>query len=199
MAPLGLDHRSIPPLLARVDHELAAITTRQHDLMIAGGAAVALLWDHRRITNDIDVITEGITPELRKAILRVEIDQQLEPGWFNDAAKVTTPQMQITDPHLVYQGKRLRVYVAPAEYVLTMKLFAGREADQRDIPVLIEAAGIQSRQQLYDLVTAGYGAHLLLPRTAYVIDAAWEAYTQGHHRNPFRRQGRPGPNISLDS
>jgi len=42
--------------------------------MIAGGAAVALLWNQQRITNDVDIVSEGMTPQLRKAVARVARD-----------------------------------------------------------------------------------------------------------------------------
>ena len=45
VAALELDRHSILLLIQKVDKQLEAITTRRHDLMIAGGAAVALLWD----------------------------------------------------------------------------------------------------------------------------------------------------------
>ena len=178
MAALGLDRHALSLLIEKVDEELATITTRRHDLLIAGVAAVALLWDERRITNDIDVVSEGMTPQLRDAISRVARDNQLDPAWFNDAAKVAAPRLKVTDPKLVYDGLMLRVYAAPVKYVLAMKLFAARETDKRDIPALMEAAGIQSRQELYDLVTAAYGSHLILPPTAYIIEELWEAYSQ---------------------
>ena len=137
MVALGLDRQTLILLIEKVDEELARITTREHDLMIAGGAAVALLWDDRRVTNDIDVVSEGMTPQLRQAITRVGRDNQLELDWFNDAAKVAAPRLEIADPIPLYMGSRLRVYAAPVEYVLAMKVFAARETDRRDIPALM--------------------------------------------------------------
>ena len=66
MVALGLNRHTLKDLMQKVDEELVTITTRQHDLIIAGGAAVALLWDERRITNDIDVVSEGMTPLAKK-------------------------------------------------------------------------------------------------------------------------------------
>ena len=99
MAPLGLDRNQLKFFIHRVDQELATLTSRHHDLLIAGGAAIALLWDERRITNDIDVVSEGMTPQLQEAIRRVEaVSHPLEPGWFNDAAKVAAPRLEVRIP-----------------------------------------------------------------------------------------------------
>ena len=86
MAALELTTERIIDLFSQVDAELCTLTDRHHDVMIAGGAAIALLWDKRRITNDVDVVSEGMTPRLRTAIYRVARVYDLEPGWFNDAA-----------------------------------------------------------------------------------------------------------------
>ncbi len=62
MASLDLTPRRIIELFTEVDAQLYELTDRNHDVMIAGGAAVALLWDDQRITNDVDVVSEGMTP-----------------------------------------------------------------------------------------------------------------------------------------
>lgn len=71
MAAVDLTPERIVELFLEVDAELYALTDRHHDVMIAGGAAVALLWDEQRITNDVDVVSEGMTPQLRTAASRV--------------------------------------------------------------------------------------------------------------------------------
>ena len=55
-------------------------------MLIAGGAAVALLWHDQRIPNDVGIVSEGMTPQLRTAIAQVAQNYGLEPGWF------TTPR-----------------------------------------------------------------------------------------------------------
>lgn len=177
---MGLDRDRLRYFIRKVDEELATLTSRYHDLMIGGGAAIALLWDERRITNDIDVVSEGMTPQLQEAIRRVEVDsQELEPGWFNDAAKVAAPQLEMKDPSLVFDGTRLRLYAAPAKYVLAMKLFAARAVDRQDILILIENSGIQSKEELYDLLEEGYGRFLLRPDISYRIEELWEMHSRG--------------------
>ena len=97
----------------------------------------------------------------------------------------------------MFGGKRLRLYAAPAEYVLAMKLFAARAADRQDILTLTEHSGIQSKEELYDLVKKGYGDHLLRPDIAYRIEEIWEMHTRSQQLEDQRDQYREGPGLSL--
>jgi len=173
---LDLTPERIVELFLEVDAELYALTDRHHDLLIAGGAAIALLWDDRRVTNDVDIVSEGVTPHLRTAVSRVACDYGLEPDWFNDAAKLHAPALRVDEPILVFEGARLRVYAAPAGYVLAMKLVSGRDVDKEDIPALLRASGLQSREELYRLVEDAYPLGVLTAGTGYIIDQAWEKH-----------------------
>jgi len=158
--------------------------------MIAGGAAVALLWDNQRITNDVDVVSEGMTPLLRAAIARVARDYDLEPGWFNDAAKLKAPALPVEDPIPIFDGERLRVYAVPARYALAMKLVSARDVDQGDIPALLAASDVKTRGELYQLVQDAYPSHMIPAATTYIIDQAWEAHQQNRiereEEGPYR-------------
>ena len=156
--------------------------------MIAGGAAVALLWDEQRITNDVDVVSEGMTPQLRTAASRVAQDYGLEPDWFNDAAKLKAPSLDAGEPIPVFDGARLRVYAAPARYVLAMKLMSGRDIDKRDVPALLRVSGVESQEELYRLVEDAYPLRLIPAATGYIIDEAWELYAQSR----VERSGQVG-------
>jgi len=199
VAALELSRYELIRLIQQVDQQLAANTDHQHDLMMAGGAAVALLWNDRRRTNDIDIVSEGMTDDLREAIERVAGDNKeldLKPGWFNDAAKVAVPNLEMpaTDSTLVYDGERLRLYSAPARVVLAMKLFAARATDRKDALALMREVGIASRQELYDLVRDGYGTALLRPAVQYFVDQVWEEYL-GLNRGS--NSERAGPDLGL--
>lgn len=178
MAAVDLTPKRIADLFLAVDAELCALTDRHHDVMIAGGAAVALLWDEHRITNDVDVVSEGMKPQLRTAIHRVARDHGLEHDWFNDAAKLKAPHLA-GDPILVFDGARLRVYAAPARYVLVMKLVSARQIDQGDIPALLRASKIESREEMYRLVEDAYPPRFIPAATRYIIDRMWEKHQRG--------------------
>ena len=95
---LGPEPQRIVELFRQVDAELHTLTDRHCDIMIAGGAAVALLWNQQRITNDVDIVSEGMTPQLREAVARVARDYDLAPDWFNDAAKLKLRPLRLSVP-----------------------------------------------------------------------------------------------------
>ena len=195
MAALELTAERIAELFLEVDAELYALTDRHHDVMIAGGAAIALLWDKRRITNDVDVVSEGMTPQLRTAVSRVARDYGLESDWFNDAAKLKAPRLEVDERIPVFEGERLRVYSVPPRYVLAMKLVSARNIDKHDIPALLRASEIESREELYRLVEDAYPMRFIPAATGYIIDQMWE-----NHRRSVDEAGdqSAGRGLSID-
>ena len=79
----------------------------------------------------------------------------------------------------MFDGARLRVYAAPARYVLAMKLVSARQIDQYDIPALLRASEIESREELCRLVEDAYPPRFIPAATRYIIDQAWERRRRG--------------------
>ena len=146
-----------------------------------GGAAIALLWNPRRTTYDVDVVSEGVPSVFWDVVAVVGREERLEDGWLNAAARVRAPTGTTPgEPSVVYLGSNLRVYGASAHYVLAMKLLAGRETDRKDTPDLLEAVQPQSRDALYDLVEQAYPTAQIPASTGYIIDQVWDDYTAVH-------------------
>ena len=59
--------------------------------MVVGGAAVALQWNSRRTTYDIDVVSEGIPAAFWDVAGAVGQDEGLDEGWLNAAARIKAP------------------------------------------------------------------------------------------------------------
>ena len=61
------------------------------DMLAVGGAAISLQWNPGRLTNDVDVVSEGLPPELWAAVARVAADREdVQPDWLNAAARIGT-------------------------------------------------------------------------------------------------------------
>ena len=56
-----------------------------------GGAAVALLWNPRRTTYDVDVVSEGVPSVFWDMVAVIGREERLEDGWLNAAARIRAP------------------------------------------------------------------------------------------------------------
>ncbi len=75
-------------------------------LYVCGGAVIATKSDSR-ITNDVDVVSEGMTPELRRAAEALSRRHRgLRPDWLNDGAKLKRVNLPM-EPERIYSGRLL--------------------------------------------------------------------------------------------
>ena len=150
------------------------------ELLVVGGAAISLQWHPGRLTNDVDVVSDGLPGELWKGAAAVAAGQEgVREDWLNDAAKIGALSHRV-DPGLtlVYEGTNLRVYGASARYVMAMKLVAGREVDLKDLPTLLRAAKFESLDEALEWVTRAH-SHRLIPVAAqYILEEAWDEFTR---------------------
>ena len=129
MALLG--RRELLNALEELDQELGILNVRG-EVFIVGGAAMAIAYDTRRATSDVDAVFVP-SSEVRTAASRVAEKLNLEPDWLNDGAKAFLPG-EDKDRIGVYEGQHLSVAAASPQYLLAMKLMASRvERDQDDI------------------------------------------------------------------
>ncbi|MBX3196267.1 MAG: hypothetical protein KF727_14360 [Microbacteriaceae bacterium] len=138
-------------------------------LFVVGGAAMALKYEARRLTRDIDAIFEP-APEVRHVVEELGAEHGLRPDWLNDGAKGYMPGVD-SDAEIAFESSSLVVEVASPEYLLAMKLHAARDdQDLDDAAVLFIRAGYTSAEQACDLLERKYPAHTLLPRHRYSAD-----------------------------
>lgn len=185
MAPLGLtsDAGRLSPdqiagLFAAVDSKLEP-RAKPVEVLVVGGAAIALLWNPSRLTRDVDVVTDRVPDEVWRAAAEVAAETEgLAPSWFNAAALVARPTGPIPDePTIVYSGTNLVVSVAGPRFLLAMKVFSGRpEADADDLPVLFDAARITSIDDLHDLYREAYPGVPLHQTAERLMEQAWNDY-----------------------
>lgn len=163
MAATGLTGAELLGLLAELDAELDTPVS----ILIAGGAALAIRWDVRR-TNDIDAVSDDLTPEVRRAVARVGERRGVGADWLNDGAKGFAPRLPAgSEP--VFTGNRLRVYSPSAEYILAMKLVSGRADDMGDIRFLMGETGLSHPDELLRLVENAYPHQRIPVSVQYLI------------------------------
>ena len=171
----GLNADMLLDLFAEVDAELEG-HGEPLSILIVGGAAIALQWGGRW-TNDVDVVSEGMTSELRAAVAKIGARRGLRSDWINDAAKIKAASPEIgLKPQTLYVGKRFSVYGADARYLLAMKLMSRRPIDRADIPILLEETGISSEEDLLNLVENAYPNHTIPVAVRYIIEDVLHQY-----------------------
>ncbi len=124
-------------------------------MLLIGGAYMMLLANAPRTTDDIDVFWVEEGEDFRKARLALRDGVQtiaskyaLPANWFNYLT-----QMLIYDKIIMPRGKLwkryglLHVYVPPKEYMLALKIMAGRNQDIVDCRILLPQTHIRTRRQ----------------------------------------------------
>jgi hypothetical protein len=104
-------------------------------LIVGGGAAMVLAYDHPLATQDVDAFAQrgGLTmSDLDAAAHRVAKLLGIEPDWLNEhfvTYATVLPDDYATRLRTVYEGEHLTVRALGPEDVLVMKCFAGRDKD----------------------------------------------------------------------
>src|SRR5215467_9277172 len=107
------------------------------DIYVIGGAAMALAYDARRSTRDIDAVFKphGVVIEEAQA---VAAELGFPRWWLNEQASAyVAPGGDPAAPR-VFDHPGLRVSAASPEHLLAMKVLAARRRDTEDISHLIK-------------------------------------------------------------
>ncbi len=147
---------------------LAALTTLAGELerrgisaemYVVGGAAIALAFDERRSTRDIDAVFEPKATVYEAAALVAE-RLELPPGWLNDAVKgfLAGPDPAAA-PVLELPG--LRVLAASPQALLALKVLAHRIGeDEDDLRLLAAELGLRSAEEVLAVAERTFGDRL---------------------------------------
>lgn len=140
-------------LLSELNEKLAA-NDEQGNIVIVGGAAMALVYCIRDSTHDIDAIFEQKT-EMLSYIREIADEQEISYDWLNDSVKgFINPTTICTEPLYIFNN--LTVDVADAETLLAMKLTSARTDpgthDIDDAIALAQYLGVSTEDELFDIV-----------------------------------------------
>jgi len=123
-------------------------------ILLIGSAYMLLLANAPRSTKGIDIswldedaLQRAYTP-LRESVQIIKQRHNLDADWLNYLA-----QMLMYDEVIVPDGKLwkrfgpLHVYAPPQEYILALKIAAGRDKDLADCAILLSKTRIRTREQ----------------------------------------------------
>jgi hypothetical protein len=128
-------------------------------LVVVGGVYMMLVTQTRASTKDVDIIPldfpdtaqpNQATKIFRSAVNAVAKKYHMRRDWMNDVVASFVPDLGAVTLWRAYGN--LQIYVPQAEYILALKLLAGREKDEDDIVALCERLCIETREQAQELV-----------------------------------------------
>jgi hypothetical protein len=131
-----LDRRAIEEAFRRLGDRLARRGVVA-DIYVFGGAAMALAYDARRATRDIDAIFQphGMVLEEARA---TAAELGLPNWWLNEQASAYVAPGEDVNAPRVFDHPGLRVSAASPEHLLAMKVLAARRRDADDIRFLVK-------------------------------------------------------------
>ena len=153
MSTTGFDRNKIIELLTELGRRLSTKGVAGR-LYIVGGAAMALEFDTRRTTRDIDAVLHPPTTVADEAA-SMATELGLPPAWLSAAASPFIPLPDENPVSLDVEG--LQVAVSSPANLLAMKMAAGRPQDLTDLVVLFRHLKIRSPEQAVDIAERMYG------------------------------------------
>ncbi len=155
------------------------------DLFVVGRAAMAVAYDARRATTDVDAVFVP-SKEVRTATSRVAEELGLEEDWLNDGVKAFLPGKDAEQVG-VYEGANLHVAAASPRFLSAMKLMASRtERDLDDMKTLYEICGLTTAEEGLEVLESFYPQNLILPRVQFLLQ---EMFPEQPHQS--RDNGLP--------
>ncbi len=159
----------------------------QHDihgeLLLAGGAALSLVYNARNATQDIDAVFKP-SNEIRKVILDIAEEYDLENDWLNDGVKgfIDTDKMGV---QLFKEYSNLKVNVIDTQGLLAMKLTSARdnEKDLSDSIVLMKSLNIKTVEEAYEIVEKLTPKAQQTPQSFFFTQLAFEQYIEAKSKD----------------
>jgi hypothetical protein len=129
------------------------------EMYVVGGAAIALAFDERRSTRDVDAVFEPKSA-VYEAAASVGEDLGLPVGWLNDAVKgFLVGDDPAAAPVLDLPG--LRCLTASPQTLLALKVLAHRVGeDEDDLRLLARELGLESADEVLAIAERTYGERL---------------------------------------
>jgi hypothetical protein len=148
----------IVELLTELGRRLAARGI-DGEMYVVGGAAIALAFDNRRSTRDIDAVFEPKTA-IYEVAGELADERGLPDGWLNDAVKGFLAGAD-PDASLVLEVAGLRVSTASPRILLAMKVLSHRVGeDEDDVRLLASELSLNAAREVLAVAESVYGDRL---------------------------------------
>ncbi len=143
------------------------------EILLVGGAVMLLEVGNREVTKDIDAYFDPkYSSAIREATMTIASREGLPGDWLNDGVKGFFYSQPPHKRWAEYPG--LRVYVATLDYILVMKVVAGRPQDIEDAKALIQILQISDAQEVFDLIAKYTRQQKLEARVQYIVEELFD-------------------------
>lgn len=143
------------------------------DIFVVGGAAMALAYDAKRVTRDVDAmfVPHGVVLDEARAVAD---DLGLPPWWLNEQASVYVSGKDDPGKRRVFDHPGLRVMAASPEHIFAMKALAARARDVDDLRTLAALSKVATVDDAVRLCGDFYPDEVISPRAMGVIRELFE-------------------------
>ena len=147
------------------------------DVYVIGGAAMALAYEARRATRDIDAVFLPHGLVLNEAHgLAAELG--LPRWWLKEQASVYVAPGGDPQAPLSFDHPGLRVSTASPEHLLAMKAMAARRRDVEDLRLLVGVLGLKAPAEVVALCARVFPDQALPDRARLVLEDLFEEITR---------------------
>lgn len=157
-----MDAKDIIRNLQLVGEELESMKVQDPvELLLIGGGFMLTQIQNRTATSDVDVMV--LRPDVytepyqvfKEAVKFVAQDERLDPAWLStnigDFLRIAGPLPSISIWKIFGP---LQIYIPPKNFVLALKLVAGRKKDMDDIDALCRSLHVTTRHQAQTILNA---------------------------------------------
>ena len=162
--------------LSEVNEELRSMDVKG-EICLYGGAVMAIAYNARPDTDDVDAVFEPVR-QVRRAARLVAERNGLPIGWLNDAVEIFLARHE---RRILLDLSHLKIYVPPPDYLLAMKVLSARAdtMDQDDLKVLIRKLGLKSAAEVFGIVKGYYPRQEIKPETRILIEELLDTRDNG--------------------
>lgn len=121
-------------------------------IYVAGGAAMALLYDELRLTRDVDASISVGYGEVMRAAHEIARERGWPSTWINEQATMYMPPERDRRGAIAFERPSLSVVAASAEHMIAMKARSARRTDESDLRRLLIQQGIDSLKDITEIV-----------------------------------------------
>lgn len=163
-----IDRERLLRAFRRLGDELR-IERARAELVLAGGAVIALLFDAQRVTRDVDGLILDGHGALTDASRRIAAELGLPRGWLNEGVAIHLSTEADPGRAIVFDHPNLIVYAASVDHMLALKARAARAQDLTDIRLLASRLDVSTSHEVEAIVDRFFPDDPLSDRARAVI------------------------------